>query len=364
MVGDEPDVAALAAVAAVRPAEGDRTLPAERHAARAAVTAAHVELALVDELGHHVNATGGPSPRSVAGCRARFVAAAPPAATLRSTPRPYRRGMSDPTMQERADRWASTMRGHAAGDVRLAHADSRAARRHRCRRRDAPRGASRPIVLRRCATRASAPGDRARAGGARPVADVLRARPRPHPARHRVPPAGRQDAGVRVPRRPPAHPAHPRARGRPGRDVVARALGLNVALTEAIALGHDCGHGPGGHASEDALSPYVDGRLRPRRVGRRRHARAAEPLRRDARRHPQPLVEPPGAGDAGGRGRVVGRPHRLRVPRLRGRGRRRHRRRRHAPGARRRPLRATRSRAARRVHRGDDRRRRRTGRSA
>lgn len=40
---------------------------------------------------------------------------------------------------------------------------------------------------------------------------------------------------------------------------VARSLGLNVALTEAIALGHDCGHGPGGHASEDALSPYVAG---------------------------------------------------------------------------------------------------------
>lgn len=40
---------------------------------------------------------------------------------------------------------------------------------------------------------------------------------------------------------------------------IARACRLNVALTEAIALGHDCGHGPGGHASEDALSPYVDG---------------------------------------------------------------------------------------------------------
>jgi len=40
---------------------------------------------------------------------------------------------------------------------------------------------------------------------------------------------------------------------------VARAVGLNVALTEAIALGHDCGHGPGGHASEDALDPYVEG---------------------------------------------------------------------------------------------------------
>ncbi len=40
---------------------------------------------------------------------------------------------------------------------------------------------------------------------------------------------------------------------------IARACSLNVALTEAIALGHDCGHGPGGHASEDALDPYVDG---------------------------------------------------------------------------------------------------------
>ena len=40
---------------------------------------------------------------------------------------------------------------------------------------------------------------------------------------------------------------------------VARATGLNVALTEAIALGHDCGHGPGGHASEDAFAKYLPG---------------------------------------------------------------------------------------------------------
>lgn len=40
---------------------------------------------------------------------------------------------------------------------------------------------------------------------------------------------------------------------------IARALRLNLALTEAIALGHDCGHGPGGHASEDALTPFVPG---------------------------------------------------------------------------------------------------------
>jgi dGTPase len=39
---------------------------------------------------------------------------------------------------------------------------------------------------------------------------------------------------------------------------IARACRLNVALAEAIALGHDCGHGPGGHASEDAFSPFLD----------------------------------------------------------------------------------------------------------
>ncbi|MEO5680901.1 MAG: HD domain-containing protein [Acidimicrobiales bacterium] len=37
----------------------------------------------------------------------------------------------------------------------------------------------------------------------------------------------------------------------------ARALRLNVALAEAIALGHDCGHGPGGHASEDAFAAFL-----------------------------------------------------------------------------------------------------------
>jgi dGTPase len=40
---------------------------------------------------------------------------------------------------------------------------------------------------------------------------------------------------------------------------IARATGLNVDLTDAIALGHDCGHGPGGHASEEALDPFVEG---------------------------------------------------------------------------------------------------------
>jgi dGTPase len=38
---------------------------------------------------------------------------------------------------------------------------------------------------------------------------------------------------------------------------IARGVGVNVTLAEAIALGHDCGHGPGGHASEDAFDAFV-----------------------------------------------------------------------------------------------------------
>ncbi|HVE47966.1 MAG TPA: HD domain-containing protein [Acidimicrobiales bacterium] len=40
---------------------------------------------------------------------------------------------------------------------------------------------------------------------------------------------------------------------------IARPAGLNVALTAAAATGHDCGHGPAGHASEDAFSPFLAG---------------------------------------------------------------------------------------------------------
>ena len=38
---------------------------------------------------------------------------------------------------------------------------------------------------------------------------------------------------------------------------IARGVGVNVTLAEAIALGHDCGHGPGGHASEDAFDTFL-----------------------------------------------------------------------------------------------------------
>lgn len=40
---------------------------------------------------------------------------------------------------------------------------------------------------------------------------------------------------------------------------IARPAGLDVALTAAAATGHDCGHGPAGHAAEGALSPFLEG---------------------------------------------------------------------------------------------------------
>lgn len=39
---------------------------------------------------------------------------------------------------------------------------------------------------------------------------------------------------------------------------IARALGLNEDLTEAIALGHDLGHTPFGHTGEEALSRCIE----------------------------------------------------------------------------------------------------------
>jgi dGTPase len=40
---------------------------------------------------------------------------------------------------------------------------------------------------------------------------------------------------------------------------MASMLGLNRSLCEAIALSHDCGHGPFGHPAEEAFAPYIKG---------------------------------------------------------------------------------------------------------
>lgn len=48
---------------------------------------------------------------------------------------------------------------------------------------------------------------------------------------------------------------------------IARGVGVNVTLTDAIALGHDCGHGPGGHASEEAFDAFPARGVPPRSLG-------------------------------------------------------------------------------------------------
>ena len=65
--------------------------------------------------------------------------------------------------------------------------------------------------------------------------------------------------------------------------VVARALGLNEDLTEAIALGHDLGHPPFGHTGEQALDDVVQARFG-RSFRHNEHSlRVVEVLERDGR---------------------------------------------------------------------------------
>jgi dGTPase len=62
---------------------------------------------------------------------------------------------------------------------------------------------------------------------------------------------------------------------------VARALGLNEDLTEAIGLGHDLGHPPFGHAGEDALDAALRERCGSGFKHNRHSLRVVEVLERD-----------------------------------------------------------------------------------
>lgn len=157
----------------------------------------------------------------------------------------------------RAQQWAQTMHGHSDAGLVRAHATS-----------DAVTGAG-PVLTREL--REEAEESRLRPG-------ATRARGAGHRARHEDPDAERtcferdrdrivhSTAFRRLAGKTQVvvYPSdHQRTRLTHAIEVaqvatsIARGIGANVALADAIALGHDCGHGPGGHASEDAFDAFI-----------------------------------------------------------------------------------------------------------
>jgi dGTPase len=161
----------------------------------------------------------------------------------------------------RADRWVATMAGFALDDrIHQAHAGSAAVQVDPVPALDREaREAAEATLLTPGATRAVGAGMRARAEAPdqwRTCFERDRDRILHSTAFRRL--AGKTQVFI--------FPAdHQRTRLTHALEVaqvataIARACRLNVALAEAIALGHDCGHGPGGHASEDALGSFVPG---------------------------------------------------------------------------------------------------------
>ena len=155
--------------------------------------------------------------------------------------------------------WAQTMAGHAEGDVVRAHRDS-----HAHLHLPAPIGREareerERLVLRPGATFSSGAGTRAVAEEPdveRTCFERDRDRIVHSTAFRRL--AGKTQVVV--------YPTdHQRTRLTHAIEVaqvatsLARGIGVNVALADAMALGHDCGHGPGGHASEDAFDAFLPG---------------------------------------------------------------------------------------------------------
>ena len=162
-------------------------------------------------------------------------------------------------MTERARRWVASMGGHPGGArIRLAHGDTRAGPGPVGPLTREQREAVEHAQLAPGATRAEGAGRRAAPEEPDPLRTCFerdRDRVLHCSAFRRL--AGKTQVFI--------FPAdHQRTRLTHALEVaqvavaISRAARLNVALAEAIALGHDCGHGPGGHASEDALSPYVE----------------------------------------------------------------------------------------------------------
>jgi dGTPase len=169
---------------------------------------------------------------------------------------------TDPTViSERSRAWANTMAGHqsAPGDARLAHADTHVELDHQSPIMRQEREEYEAAHLVRGATLSNGAGSRSVDEAPDPVRTCFerdRDRILHSSAYRRL--AGKTQVFVTPTDHQRTRMTHAIEVAQVARSI-AQALRLNVALAEAIAIGHDCGHGPGGHASEDALSPYLEG---------------------------------------------------------------------------------------------------------
>lgn len=161
--------------------------------------------------------------------------------------------------EERAERWAATMTGHGSEDVVVAHADSAATVGDAIIRTREAREEHEAATLATNATRAQGAGNRTLDEDPDPFRTCFerdRDRILHDSAFRRL--AGKTQVFVFPDDHQRTRMTHALEVAQVARSV-AESLSLNVPLVEAMAIGHDCGHGPGGHASEDALSPYLDG---------------------------------------------------------------------------------------------------------
>jgi dGTPase len=163
------------------------------------------------------------------------------------------------TPNKRNEKWAATMEGHSANGIRRAHVDDSAKLGAHSLLRREEREAHEAETLAPGASKASGAGNRLRAEPPDPLRTCFerdRDRILHSTAFRRL--AGKTQVFV-------FPDDHQRTRLTHALEVaqvatgIARNIRVNPTLTEAIALGHDCGHGAGGHASEDALSPFVPG---------------------------------------------------------------------------------------------------------
>jgi dGTPase len=159
---------------------------------------------------------------------------------------------------ERAERWASTMAGHTDDAIVVAHADSHATVGDAQIMDREAREARDDQFLATNATRALGAGNRAFAEPPDPYRTCFerdRDRILHDSAFRRL--AGKTQVFVFPGDHQRNRMTHALEVAQVARSI-SHALSLNVPLVEAMAIGHDCGHGPGGHASEDALSPFLD----------------------------------------------------------------------------------------------------------